>query len=180
MSTTKPEIWMRLMVLPLTMVSLSAMALVTPPPTLALTGRPANSRSASAVTASVRAFMAAKLSVLRKMVMTAFWKSRIDQTAQVLLAAAHGVEQQVLRDALDRVGQLAGRGVLHRAVEQLEHVDDRLDLADGQRLLGDEVAQRLHALARTFGFLMASGALPSISTWITRVPVSRESAMRKA
>ena len=74
MSTTKPEIWMRLMVLPLTMTSLSAMALATPPPTLALTGRPANSRLASAVTASVRAFMAAKLSVLRKMVMTAFWK----------------------------------------------------------------------------------------------------------
>ena len=49
---------MRLMVLPRTMVSLSAMALVTPPPTRAVTGMPANSRSASAVVATVRAFMA--------------------------------------------------------------------------------------------------------------------------
>ena len=31
----------------------------------------------------------------------------------------------------------------------------------------------------TSGFLMVSGALPSTSTWITRVPVRRESAMRK-
>jgi len=32
---------------------------------------------------------------------------------------------------------------------------------------------------RTSGLLMASGALPSTSTWITRVPVSRASAIRK-
>ena len=53
------------MVLPWTIVSLSAMALVTPPPTRAVTGIPANSRSASACVATVIAFMARKSSVLR-------------------------------------------------------------------------------------------------------------------
>ena len=53
------------MVLPCTIVSLSAMALVTPPPTRACTGSPANSRSASACAATVIAFIARKSSVFR-------------------------------------------------------------------------------------------------------------------
>ena len=75
-TTTRIEIWIRLMVLPWTMVSLSAMALVTPPPTRAVTGRPANRRSASACVATVMAFMARKSSVFRYAVMTACWNGR--------------------------------------------------------------------------------------------------------
>ena len=56
---------MRLMVLPWTIVSLSAIALVTPPPTRAVTGSPLNRRSASAWAATVIAFMATKSSVFR-------------------------------------------------------------------------------------------------------------------
>ena len=64
-STTSTEIWTRLTSLPWTIVSLSAMTLVTPPPTWALTAVPAKSPAASACTASVIVFMARKSSVLR-------------------------------------------------------------------------------------------------------------------
>ncbi len=64
MTTTRIEIWIRLTVLPWTIVSFSAIALVTPPPTRAVTAVPANSRSASAWVATVIAFIARKSSVL--------------------------------------------------------------------------------------------------------------------
>ena len=66
--------------------------------------------------------------------MTALLEVAVHEAAQVFLVAAHGVEQQVLRDALHRVGQLAGAAVVHGPAHLLEQVDDRHDLADGQRL----------------------------------------------
>ena len=78
--------------------------------------------------------------------MTACWNGAVDEVGEVLLVAAHGVEQQVLRDPLGRVGQLAAAAGVDGQADLLEEIDDRHDLADGERLVGDEDAQLVHAL----------------------------------
>ena len=83
------------------------MALVTPPPTCACAGRPANRRLASACVAIGHRLHRAEVVGLQVGGDHRALEVAIDEAGQVLLVAAHRVEQQVLRDPLRRVGELA-------------------------------------------------------------------------
>ena len=135
---TSSEIWIRLMVLPCTIVSLSAIALVTPPPTRAVHRQPLEQPIGLGLGRDGHRLHRAEVVGLQVGGDDRVLEVVIDEVREVLLLAAHRVEQQVLRDALGRVGQLAAARAVDDEAHLLEQVDDRHDLADRQRLVGDE------------------------------------------